>query len=106
VYLFGRELLLLSFASLPSAALTHRVVRTFWYNIPKREKYTKMSPKYTNGHKIFQMAVKYVDQMAMNLPTSFFARNFEISQIGILGLNFIPSGNPAHPRPFISQLLR
>jgi hypothetical protein len=30
-----------------------------WYNIPKREKYTKLHQSIPNGHKIYQMAVKY-----------------------------------------------
>jgi protoporphyrinogen oxidase len=39
-----------------------------WYNVPKREKYTKMTTKFTkwpldipNGCQIFQMAINYTD---------------------------------------------
>jgi hypothetical protein len=30
-----------------------------WYNIPKREKYTKGPKNIPNGHKIYQTAIKH-----------------------------------------------
>jgi hypothetical protein len=32
-----------------------------WYNIPKREKYTKWLQNIPNGYKIYQMAIKYTN---------------------------------------------
>jgi hypothetical protein len=47
-----------------------------WYNIPKREKYTKWSQNIPKGHKIYQKATKYT-----KWPQNMYTKGHKIYQV-------------------------
>jgi hypothetical protein len=106
-----------------SDAVVFRVARFFfWYNIPKREKYTKWPQNVPNDHKMYQMTTKCTmwpqnvpndhkmylmtinyTKLSYNIPTSYITRPSQIYPKWYFWFENIPSGNPAGFDDFLSS---
>jgi hypothetical protein len=66
-----------------------------WRNIPKRGKIYQIATILRNGHKLYQMTVKY-SQCPYNILAFFILRPHKIYPYWEFWFENKPSGNPAH----------